>query len=101
MNRADRYSIFLDLDGFDSFGCRVLIFANKRDLPNAMPLDQLIDRLANPSVGGRDRYHEQRRLPGLVARLGPRGERWEVQGCVATTGEGLWEGLEWVLSPAE
>ena len=55
MNRADRYSIFLDLDGFDSFGCRVLIFANKRDLPNAMPLDQLIDRLANPSVGGRDR----------------------------------------------
>ena len=57
-------------------GCRVLVFANKRDLAGAMGLDEL-----------------QAVLPQHLDR-----DQWHLQPCVATTGEGLWEGLDWLLA---
>eukprot|EP01012_Entosiphon_sulcatum_P067892 TRINITY_DN97766_c0_g1_i1.p1 TRINITY_DN97766_c0_g1~~TRINITY_DN97766_c0_g1_i1.p1 ORF type:complete len:185 (+),score=30.07 TRINITY_DN97766_c0_g1_i1:32-586(+) len=54
----------------------LLVFANKQDLPNAMPTAELTDKLG---------------LSGL-----PGSRIWFLQGCCATTGEGLYEGLEWL-----
>lgn len=53
----------------------VLVFANKQDLPNAMPVADLTQELG---------------LPNLTNR------KWFVQACCATNGTGLYEGLDWL-----
>ncbi len=54
----------------------LLVYANKQDLPNSMRTDQIVDKLQ------------------LHSRL--RGNAWFVQGTVATSGQGLYEGLDWL-----
>lgn len=54
----------------------LLIFANKQDLPNALSIDAVTERLA---------------LHRLCY-----GRSWLIQPCNAKSGEGLWEGLEWL-----
>ncbi|KAK6014487.1 hypothetical protein OSTOST_20129 [Ostertagia ostertagi] len=56
---------------------KLLIFANKQDLPNAMTTAEAIKAL------------------GLEAM---RDREWHVQPTNAVTGEGLIEGLEWLHS---
>ncbi len=58
----------------------VLVFANKQDLPNAMPCNELTDKLGLHSLGRRD---------------------WYLQATCATTGDGLYEGLEWLSKTLE
>merc|ERR1711862_43094 len=53
----------------------VLVIANKQDLPNSMPPAGIIDKL------------------GLHKR---RHHRWYVQAACATTGDGLYEGMDWL-----
>ena len=53
------------------------MFANKQDLPNALGREELTQRLG---------------LRGL------RGTPWHLQLCVATVGEGLYEGLDWLAA---
>ena len=53
----------------------VLVLANKQDLPHSLSVDE---------VGRRMGLHKQR------------GRAWFVQGCCATTGEGLYDGLDWL-----
>eukprot|EP00746_Dinoflagellata_sp_MGD_P140516 gnl/MRDRNA2_/MRDRNA2_73747_c0_seq2.p1 gnl/MRDRNA2_/MRDRNA2_73747_c0~~gnl/MRDRNA2_/MRDRNA2_73747_c0_seq2.p1 ORF type:complete len:208 (+),score=39.21 gnl/MRDRNA2_/MRDRNA2_73747_c0_seq2:64-687(+) len=53
----------------------LLVFANKQDLPNAMPAAELTDKLGLHSL---------------------RHTRWYVQSSCATTGDGLYEGLDWL-----
>lgn len=53
----------------------VLVFANKQDLPNAMPVAELTQELGLPSMNNR---------------------KWFVQACCATNGTGLYEGLDWL-----
>ncbi len=53
----------------------VLVFANKQDLPNAMPVADLTRKLQLQDL----RYH-----------------KWLVQPCCAATGEGLFEGFDWL-----
>ena len=53
---------------------KLLVFANKQDLPNAMNADEITDKLGLHSL-----------------RL-----RWCIQSTCATTGDGLYEGLEWL-----
>ncbi|KAH7924223.1 Arf-domain-containing protein [Leucogyrophana mollusca] len=57
-------------------GCALLVLANKQDQPGAMPVAELTDRL------------------GLQAL----GRPWHVQATCATSGEGLYEGLDWLAS---
>ncbi|KAH3744453.1 ADP-ribosylation factor 1 [Pelomyxa schiedti] len=57
----------------------VLILANKQDLPGAMGAADVAGAL------------------GITANK-HRGRRWLVQGTCATSGEGLYEGLEWLSS---
>eukprot|EP00300_Choanocystis_sp_HF-7_P024016 c2540_g1_i1.p1 GENE.c2540_g1_i1~~c2540_g1_i1.p1 ORF type:complete len:182 (+),score=41.41 c2540_g1_i1:75-548(+) len=52
----------------------LLVFANKQDLPNAAPLNAVADALG---INGNSRV-------------------WKVQACCATTGDGLYEGLDWL-----
>merc|ERR1719231_1334031 len=53
----------------------LLVFANKQDLPNAMSASEVTDKLALQSV--RDRP-------------------WFIQSTCATTGDGIYEGLDWL-----
>eukprot|EP00117_Sycon_ciliatum_P030364 scpid104382/ scgid23959/ ADP-ribosylation factor 1 len=55
----------------------LLVFANKQDLPNAMPIAEMSDKL------------------GLGAL---RHRKWNIQATCATTGDGLYEGLDWLSS---
>jgi small GTP-binding protein len=53
----------------------ILVYANKQDLPNAIKPQELGIRLG---------------LNSMMNRL------WQVQGTCATTGDGLYEGLDWL-----
>jgi len=53
----------------------VLVLANKQDLPNAMKVSEVTDKLGLHSLGSR---------------------KWYIQATCASTGDGLYEGLEWL-----
>jgi len=53
----------------------LLVYANKSDLPNAMPADELQEKLGLSML---------------------QGHQWTVQPSCATSGEGLIEGLTWL-----
>ena len=53
----------------------VLVFANKQDLPNSMPAAEITEKL------------------GLSAL---RNRQWFIQSACATTGDGLYEGIDWM-----
>ncbi|OJA09287.1 hypothetical protein AZE42_03121 [Rhizopogon vesiculosus] len=55
----------------------LLVFANKQDLPNAMNAAEITDKLG---------------LQALKQRT------WYIQAACATSGEGLYEGLEWLAT---
>ncbi|KAJ3200960.1 hypothetical protein HDU83_007253 [Entophlyctis luteolus] len=53
----------------------LLVFANKQDLPNAMNAPEITDKLGLHSL---------------------RLRQWYIQAACATSGDGLYEGLEWL-----
>ncbi|EER17328.1 ADP ribosylation factor 1, putative [Perkinsus marinus ATCC 50983] len=53
----------------------VLVFANKQDLPNAMTAAEVTEKLGLHSL---------------------RHRNWYIQSACATTGDGLYEGLDWL-----
>ena len=53
----------------------LLVFANKQDLPHAMSVSEVTEKL------------------GLTEL---RERKWFIQACTATTGDGLYEGLDWL-----
>ena len=53
----------------------LLLFANKQDLPNAMAISEMTDKLVLQSL---------------------RNITWYVQATCATQGAGLYEGLDWL-----
>jgi len=55
----------------------VLVFANKQDLPNAMKVQEVTERLGLNKL---------------------RNRQWYIQGAAAPTGDGLYEGLDWLSS---
>uniref|UniRef100_A0A6B2LM78 ADP-ribosylation factor n=1 Tax=Arcella intermedia TaxID=1963864 RepID=A0A6B2LM78_9EUKA len=54
----------------------LLVFANKQDLPWAMTVNEVKENLGLEEVG--------------------RGRPWLIQGTSAATGDGLYEGLDWL-----
>ena len=54
----------------------LLVFANKQDLPGAMTSQQISDTLDLAKV--QDRH-------------------WVIQGCSAVTGDGLLDGVQWLV----
>lgn len=59
----------------------ILIFANKQDLPRAASATELADAM------------DMHKYTGKFA--------WFVQPCCATSGEGLYEGLDWLTKAIE
>jgi signal recognition particle receptor subunit beta len=55
----------------------VLVYANKQDLPNALSVSELTSQLGLYNI---------------------KSKPWFVQTCVASRGEGVYEGLEWLSS---
>jgi ADP-ribosylation factor protein 1 len=55
----------------------LLVFANKQDLPNAMSVAEVTDKLGLHSI---------------------RNRKWYIQSTCATSGDGLYEGLDWLSS---
>merc|ERR1712137_1412162 len=53
----------------------LLVFANKQDLPNAMPAAEVTEKLGLHNM---------------------RNRQWFIQSTCATTGDGLYEGLDWL-----
>jgi len=53
----------------------LLVFANKQDLPNALKVADITERLGLNQL---------------------RNRQWFIQACCATTGDGLYEGLDWL-----
>jgi len=53
----------------------VLVFANKQDLPNAMSVSEVANAFGMSKMRQKD---------------------WHVQGSIATNGDGLFEGLDWL-----
>lgn len=53
----------------------LLVFANKQDLPNAMTVAEVTDKLSLHNL---------------------RHRQWFIQSTCATTGDGLYEGLDWL-----
>jgi len=53
----------------------ILVFANKQDLPNAMTAAEITDKLGLHNL---------------------RNRQWFIQSACATTGDGLYEGLDWL-----
>lgn len=55
----------------------ILVFANKQDLPGALTADEVAVRL--------ELYNVTNHV-------------WYIMPSVASTGEGLWEGIQWLIS---
>ncbi len=55
----------------------ILVLANKQDLPGTMRVDELTSKLGLHNL---------------------RSRNWYIQGTKATTGAGLYEGLDWLAS---
>ena len=73
----DELHKLLSEDGFAS--AKVLVFANKQDMPNALSVSAVTE--------------------GLDLRAARRTQEWYVRGCSATRGgQGLYEGLDWLAS---
>lgn len=79
-NDRDRIGIARDelhklLSSEDIGKSPLLVFANKQDLPQTMSPSEIIEKLGLNSLRGRE---------------------WYIQGACATTGEGLYEGIDWL-----
>ena len=56
-------------------GIPLLVYANKMDLPNAMTVPQVTERLGLVTIHDR---------------------AWQVQQSIASRGDGLFEGMDWL-----
>ena len=70
-----REELMKALDDEELRDAAVLVFANKQDLPRALPAAEVTEKLGMHSM---------------------RGRQWWVQGCCGTLGDGLYDGLDWL-----
>lgn len=60
-------------------GASLLIFANKQDLKGALSIEEIGKVLD-------------------ISTLGDTGRHWRIVGCSAWTGEGLIDGVDWIVN---
>ncbi|KAL9043078.1 MAG: hypothetical protein Q9180_000111 [Flavoplaca navasiana] len=71
----------------------LLVFANKQDLPNAMNAAEITDKLGLHSL--RQRAWVRWQITRYLAVKGLQRQQY-IQSTCATSGDGLYEGLEWL-----
>uniref|UniRef100_A0A6I8P8A6 ARF GTPase 5 n=1 Tax=Ornithorhynchus anatinus TaxID=9258 RepID=A0A6I8P8A6_ORNAN len=93
----------------------LLVFANKQDMPNAMPVSELTDKLGLQSLRSRTVSPPRSGWVRGAGRAAPGGQgppgaerppspltlpfsspQWYVQATCATQGTGLYDGLDWL-----
>lgn len=87
----------------------LLVFANKQDMPNAMPVSELTDKLGLQhlrsrtvrvlSLPGEPQAGARRKgipLSSLLLTFLSFSPQWYVQATCATQGTGLYDGLDWL-----
>jgi ADP-ribosylation factor protein 1 len=83
----------------------LLVFANKQDLPNAMNAAEITDKLGLHSLRQRGWYIQVRAPLAACHARGGGAQSWMLtvrastsrsQSTCATTGDGLYEGLDWL-----
>ena len=72
----------------------LLVFANKQDLPNAMNAAEITDKLGLHGLRQRTWYIQVRVSPHI--NLTELVAHNSIQSTCATSGDGLYEGLEWL-----
>lgn len=88
----------------------LLVFANKQDMPNAMPVSELTDKLGlqhlrsrtvrvlplprEPQAGVGSQGIPFSSLLLIILSFSP--PQWYVQATCATQGTGLYDGLDWL-----
>ena len=70
----------------------LLVFANKQDLPNAMNAAEITDKLGLHGLRQRTWYIQVSEISCIVRRP----PQIRHQAACATSGDGLYEGLEWL-----
>jgi ADP-ribosylation factor protein 1 len=75
----------------------LLVFANKQDLPNAMNASEITDKLGLQGLRQRTWYIQVRPFLGcfIIQALVTHAFALPQAAC-ATSGDGLYEGLEWL-----
>lgn len=68
--------LYVVMESDELRNCALLVFANKQDLPNSLSTSEVAERL------------------GLASKF--RHVPWHCQGAVAVSGQGLYEGLDWL-----
>ena len=58
-------------------GIPLLVYANKQDSSKAMDVEDIKEKLGLDTISQKDR-------------------NWHIQASIATIGEGMWEGLDWL-----
>ncbi|XP_027107998.1 ADP-ribosylation factor 1-like isoform X1 [Coffea arabica] len=76
VNARDDLRMLLNEEGLKE-DAALLVFANKKDLPNALTAAEIADKLGLHSI---------------------RPRNWFIQSSCATSGEGLYEGLDWLYN---
>jgi ADP-ribosylation factor protein 1 len=78
-SRMEEARLELDrmLNAEELTNAKILVYANKQDLPGAMSVREITNELGLQKL---------------------RNRQWFVQGCSAPVGDGLYEGLEWMAT---
>lgn len=71
----------------------LLVYANKQDLPNAMNAAEITDKLGLHGLRQRTWYIQ---VCSSITSMTPVAH--DIQATCATSGDGLYEGLEWLSS---
>lgn len=74
----------------------LLVFANKQDLPNAMNAAEITDKLGLQALRQRTWYIQ---VSDSIWNDVAETQTWNlIQAACATSGDGLYEGLEWLAT---
>lgn len=88
----------------------LLVFANKQDLPNALTVSELTDKLGLHSLRNKTVSNPSRNMLStatvrvkpvsmrsyLIFTMSSLNPQWHIQSTCATHGTGLYEGLDWL-----
>lgn len=102
---------FLQLQEDELKDAVLLVFANKQDLPNALSVSELTDKLGLHALRSRtvsnlsrkQSLHQKKEKNKKQARLELSSQshiisppQWHIESTCATQGTGLYEGLDWL-----